>query len=198
MCLEAARSEPQLAQDISNIFSPPLFQGPPPCLGLQNVPSQVVAVPAQPVCLPSLPWGPSQGSMTIPRVLSAPPAWGVPMRPSLEQFFTTRFYFSFLLTKNIEELYIVGGQLGSPFGSKRARYVTTSRPRAWGMKAEHLPPTLPQPQETPAPHRGGSAIQGLPGGQEGGAGTASLRGQRGSVCQGCRTHHSPPKRSAGL
>lgn len=116
------------------------------------------------------------------------------MTPTLQRFFTTRFYFSFLLTKNIEELYIVGGQLGSPFGSKRAAYVTISRPRAWGMKAEHLPPTLSLSQETPAPHLGGSAIQGLLGGQEGGAGTASPQGTA-RLCVPALPHHlaHPPQ-----
>lgn len=47
------------------------------------------------------------------------------------------------------------------------------------MKAEHLPPTLPRPQETPAPRLGGSAVQGLLRGQEDGAATASLEGTAG-------------------
>lgn len=54
MCLEAARSEPQLAQDISNIFSPPLFQGPPTLPGVAEclIPSDGSACTA---CVPPLP-----------------------------------------------------------------------------------------------------------------------------------------------
>lgn len=141
--------------------SPPL---PPTLPGLAEHP-----IP-QALCLPSLLGHLLQGPSPHPQSPQPHQHRGVPMRPCHQQFFTTRFYFSFLLTKNIEELYIVGGQLGSPFGSKRAAYVTTPGPRAWGMKAEHLPPTLPQ---SPAPHLGCSAI---PGGQQGGTGTASPEG----------------------
>lgn len=132
-------------------------------------------------------------SVTYPEPPQPPQHWGVPMTPRLQQFFTTRFYFSFLLTKNIEELYIVGGQLGSPFGSKRAAYVTTSHPRAWGMKAEHLPPTLPRRDTSPTP--GGLCHPSSPGGTGGWHSWALCA--RAATPPHTRTT-APPRRFAGL
>lgn len=88
------------------------------------------------------------------------------------------FFFPF--DKKTLKLYITVSRFGSPSGSERACYGTASRPSAWVMKAEHLPPTLPGPQKPPAPHwGGGSALRALTGGQEDGAETASPAGTAG-------------------
>lgn len=173
-CLEAARHEPQLPQgdNPSQTCSLPLLQ--PPTLPGDHRDARAALVRDSPhahagehpiphdgaeqhkLCATSsLPWRPLA---RVQHLTSGPhQCRAVTTRWSLQQFFTTRFYFSFVLTKNIEVVHC-RQSVRFPVWVRTSMLCYNIHPSAWGMKAENFTPTLPWPQEPPVPHVGGSVL----------------------------------------